>query len=62
VRSRIPSGPYDETLAFVLEESQSFHTVFQDVPEESLDVERITFSIDDELEHAITFVQLAFQD
>jgi HD-like signal output (HDOD) protein len=62
VRSRIPTGPYDENLAFVLEESQAFHTVFHDLPEEALDVERITFSIDDELDHAITFVQLAFQD
>jgi putative nucleotidyltransferase with HDIG domain len=62
VRSRIPHSPFDETLAFVLEESLVFQTVFQDVPEDALDVERITFSIDDELEHAITFVQLAFQD
>ena len=62
VRSRIPFSPYDETLAFVLEESPVFREVFKGIPEEDLDIERITFSIDDELEHAITFVQLAFQD
>lgn len=62
VRSRVPNSPYDEDLAFILEESPVFHEVFGSIPEESLDVERITFSIDDELEHAITFVQLAFQD
>jgi putative nucleotidyltransferase with HDIG domain len=62
VRSRIPFSPYDETLAFVLEESPVFREVFKGIPEEDLDIERITFSIDDELEHAINFVQLAFQD
>lgn len=62
VRSRIPYSPYDETLAFILEESPVFREVFKGIPEEDLDIERITFSIDDELEHAIAFVQLAFQD
>jgi putative nucleotidyltransferase with HDIG domain len=62
VRSRIPNGPYDQDLSFVLEESLPFRSVFQDVPADELDIERLTFSIDDELDHAITFVQLAFQD
>jgi len=62
VRTRIPSGPYDENLSFVLEESPAFGTVFGNLADEDLDLERLTFSIDDELDHAITFVKLAFQD
>lgn len=60
VRTRIPNGPGDETLAFVLEAHPAFHVVFGAA--EELDTERLTFSIDDELEHAVTFVKLAFQD
>jgi putative nucleotidyltransferase with HDIG domain len=63
VRSRIPSCPADEHLLFALEEHPSFREVFGKVlDDEDLDLERITFAIDDELEHAIAFVQLAFQD
>jgi len=62
VRTRIPNGPADETLAVVLEDQPSFHVVFRPDAHPDLDVERLTFSIDDELEHAVTFVQLAFQD
>jgi putative nucleotidyltransferase with HDIG domain len=62
VRARIPNSPADETLLFSLEELPAFHEVFSSIPPENLDIERITFSIDDELEHAITFVKLAFQD
>jgi putative nucleotidyltransferase with HDIG domain len=62
VRARLPNSPADETLAFSLEELPTFQEVFRGVPAENLDIERITFSIDDELEHAITFVKLAFQD
>lgn len=62
VRARLPNSPADETLAFSIEELPAFHEVFAGVPPENLDIERITFSIDDELEHAITFVKLAFQD
>lgn len=62
VRSRIPNGPYDQELSFVLSECPAFRQVFQDMPTDDLDIERLTFSIDDELDHAITFVQLAFQD
>jgi HD-like signal output (HDOD) protein len=60
VRARMPNGPADENMAFVLGECPSFREVFGKV--EELDQERLTFSIDDELERAITFVQLAFQD
>lgn len=62
VRTRIPNGPSDEVLVFALEELPSFREVFSGIPDDELDLERITFSIDDELEHAVTFVQLAFQD
>ena len=60
VRTRIPNGPADEILAFVLEDQPSFRTVFG--ASENLDMELLTFSIDDELEHAVAFVKLAFQD
>ncbi len=60
VRTRIPNGPADETLVIVLEELPSFQEIFK--PEVDFDLERLTFSIDDELDHAVTFVQLAFQD
>jgi len=60
VRTRIPNGPADETLIVVLEELPAFHEVFK--PDADFDLERLTFSIDDELDHAVTFVQLAFQD
>ena len=62
VRVRIPNSPADETLAFSLEELPSFREVFSGIPSENLDIERITFSIDDELEHAVSFVKLAFQE
>ena len=61
VRTRIPNGPSDETLAFVLEELPAFRTVFAAVKDD-LDLERLTFGIDDELDHAVTFVNLAYQD
>lgn len=62
VRTRIPNGPADEVLAFVLHEHRAFGEVFGSLPAEELDVERLTFGIDEELEHAVTFVQLAFQE
>lgn len=62
VRARLPNCPADETLAFSLESLPAFQEVFAGVPADNLDVERITFSIDDELEHAVSFVKLAFQD
>jgi putative nucleotidyltransferase with HDIG domain len=62
VRTRIPNTPADENLAFVLTEQPAFGVVFAAAQGEDLDVERLTFSIDDELEHAVNFVKLAFQD
>jgi len=60
VRTRIPFGPADEALVVSMEELPAFHEVFQ--PGKDFDLERLTFSIDDELEHAVAFVQLAFKD
>ena len=62
VRTRIPNGPADENLAFVLADHPAFHTVFGAPGAEDLDVEKLTFGIDDELDHAVNFVKLAFQD
>ncbi len=61
VRSRIPNGPPDENLAFVLEDLPSFQTVFASAREDT-DLELLTFGIDDELDHAVAFVNLAYQD
>ncbi len=60
VRTRIPNGPGDESLVVALEELPAFYEIFK--PDMDFDLERLTFSIDDELDHAIAFVQLAFQD
>ena len=63
VRTRIPNGPADEALAFVLEAEPAFQGVFgAPGAGPDVDVEKLTFSIDDELEHAVAFVKLAFQD
>ncbi len=61
VRTRIPNGPADETLSFVLEDLPAFQTVFAS-QKEPMDVERFTFGIDDELDHAVAFVNLAYQE
>jgi putative nucleotidyltransferase with HDIG domain len=60
VRTRIPNGPADEAMSFVMAELPAFKTVFGS--RQDLDLEHITFSIDDELDHATAFVQMAFQD
>jgi len=60
VRTRIPFGPADESLVVSMEAIPAFYEVFK--PGKDFDLERLTFSIDDELEHAVTFVQLAFKD
>jgi len=61
VRFRMPNGPHDEALIVSLEELPAFQAVFGPSTED-LDLERLTFGIDDELDHAITFVKLAFQE
>ena len=61
VRTRIPVGPADERLSFSLESLPAFKEVLAGSLDRNLDVERLTFSIDDELDHAMAFVELAFQ-
>lgn len=61
VRTRIPMGPADERLMVSLEDLPAFKAVVAGALNKELDVERMTFSIDDEVEHALAFVQTAFQ-
>lgn len=61
VRTRIPMGPADERMMFSLEEHPAFKAVLAGALTKDLDVERLTFSIDDELDHALAFVEVAFQ-
>lgn len=60
VRTRIPNGPFDENLMVDLQAEPSFIELFK--PNQDFDIERLTFGIDDELDHAVGFVQLAFQE
>jgi putative nucleotidyltransferase with HDIG domain len=62
VRTCVPNGPADETLSFVLGEQPAFQQVFAGAAASDLDEERLTFGIEDELEHAVDFVKLVFQD
>jgi putative nucleotidyltransferase with HDIG domain len=61
VRTRIPMGPADEQLLFSLEDLPAFKAVLAGALHKDLDVERLTFSIDDEVDHALAFVEMAFQ-
>jgi len=61
VRTRIPMGPADEHLLFSLDELPAFQAVLAGALHKDLDVERLTFSIDDEVDHALAFVEVAFQ-
>ncbi|HJW73752.1 MAG TPA: HDOD domain-containing protein [Geothrix sp.] len=61
VRMRIPTGPFDEHLMVSFEDLPAFKAVLAGALQKDLDVERLTFSIDDEVDHALAFVELAFQ-
>ncbi|WP_306590018.1 HDOD domain-containing protein [Geothrix sp. 21YS21S-4] len=61
VRTRIPMGPADERLMVSLDEHPAFRAVLAGALHKDLDVERLTFSIDDEVDHAMAFVEAAFQ-
>lgn len=61
VRTRIPMGPADERLMVSLDDLPAFKAVLAGALHKDLDVERLTFSIDDEVDHALAFVELAFQ-
>ncbi len=60
VRTRIPNSPADEHLIVNIHEEATFPAVFGHLKEEP-DFERLTFQIDDELDHAMAFVDLAYQ-
>jgi len=61
VRTRIPMGPADERLMISLDDLPAFKAVLAGALHKDLDVERMTFSIDDEVDHALAFVEVAFQ-
>ncbi|WP_291272121.1 HDOD domain-containing protein [Geothrix sp.] len=61
VRTRIPMGPADARLMISLDELPAFKAVLAGALHKDLDVERLTFSIDDEVDHALAFVEAAFQ-
>jgi putative nucleotidyltransferase with HDIG domain len=61
VRTRIPMGPADERMIIALDDLPAFKAVLAGALHKDLDVERLTFSIDDEVDHALAFVQVAFQ-
>ncbi len=61
VRTRVPMGPADQHLMVALGDSPAFHSVMAGALEKDLDIERLTFSIDDEVDHALAFVEVAFQ-
>jgi putative nucleotidyltransferase with HDIG domain len=61
VRTRIPMGPADEHLMISLDDLPAFQAVLAGALHKDLDVERLTFSIDDEVDHALAFVEVAFQ-
>jgi len=62
VRTRIPMGPADERLMISLDDLPAFKAVLAGALHKDLDVERLTFSIDDEVDHALAFVEVAFRD
>ena len=61
VRTRIPMGPADERLMISFDDLPAFKAVLAGSLHKDLDVERMTFSIDDEVDHALAFVEVAFQ-
>jgi len=62
VRTRFPNGPCDEKLVISVDADQNFKDMVFGISGEIPDIEYLTFRIDDEVDHAISFVQLAFQD
>jgi len=62
VRTRFPNGPADKNIILNLANDQNFKDMVFGVSGEIPDIEYLTFKIDDEVDHAISFVQLAFMD
>jgi len=62
VRTRFPNGPADKNIILNLANDQNFKDMVFSVSGDIPDIEYLTFKIDDEVDHAISFVQLAFMD
>jgi len=62
VRSRFPNYPSDAKIVLNLGTDARFKDMVFGVSGEMPDIEYLTFKIDDEVDHAISFVQLAYQD
>ncbi|MDR0498753.1 MAG: HDOD domain-containing protein [Holophagales bacterium] len=62
VRVRFPNGPADKKIVLNLSNDQNFKDMVFGVSGSIPDIEYLTFKIDDEVDHAIGFVQLAFMD
>jgi putative nucleotidyltransferase with HDIG domain len=62
VRTRFPNGPADKKIVLNLSNDQNFKDMVFGASGDIPDIEYLTFKIDDEVDHAIGFVQLAFLD
>jgi putative nucleotidyltransferase with HDIG domain len=62
VRTRFPNYPADENIVLNLGSDERFKNMVFGIQGEIIDIEYLTFRIDDEVDHAIAFVQLAYQD
>ena len=62
VRSRMPNCPADERLCFALNDLPAYQRIIAENPNVARDLEALTFQIDDELGHALTFVETVFRD
>jgi len=62
VRSRFPSNLADEGIVLNLSDDQNFKDMVFGISGDIPDIEYLTFKIDDEVDHAIAFIQLAYQD
>ena len=62
VRNRFPNGKADEKIVLNLSNDQNFKDMVFGISGDMPDIEYLTFKIDDEVDHAIAFIQLAYQD
>jgi len=56
-----PHGARGRALMISFDDLPAFKAVLAGALHKDLDVERMTFSIDDEVDHALAFVEVAFQ-
>jgi hypothetical protein len=62
VRIRFPNSSADKKIVLNLANDQNFKDMVLGASGDIPDIEYLTFQIDDEVDHAISFVQLAFMD